>query len=104
MGPIDGMGLEPEQLGEVFSAVAGPASALAFEAPVEASKNNNCLTRSASPDMLWRVSCAERGFHFNVPNVSFLLASRRTAVGSIDLFSGSRSERGIGSSNAPLAT
>ena len=35
MGPISGMGLEPEQLGQVFSAVAGPAAALAFEAPVD---------------------------------------------------------------------
>ena len=36
MDPISGMGLEPEQLGQVFSAVAGPAAALAFEAPVDA--------------------------------------------------------------------
>jgi hypothetical protein len=36
MNPIDGMGLEPEQLGQVFSAAAGPAAALAFEVPVDA--------------------------------------------------------------------
>ena len=36
MDPIIGMGLEPEKLGQVFSAVAGPAAALAFEAPVDA--------------------------------------------------------------------
>src|SRR6266446_2960161 len=39
MGPIGRMSLEPEELGEMFSATLGPAAALAFEAAVNAQFN-----------------------------------------------------------------
>ena len=46
------MSLQPEQLGQMFRAVASPAAALAFEAPVDAHFDVlfNCPTAGSAPE------------------------------------------------------